>query len=155
MATTSLRTTVQARLVEIFTTALATAGVDGGQVPVHWSMPGERATREHVWFDQTDGTVEISAMRAGRKPRIDEFGIDVVVVANSPGSTAQQAAVRSEELYSLLESVIADDPVIGGGITGLNWVRVSRVRGPLCRPTDPAGWRAVWRLTLTCHTRLE
>jgi hypothetical protein len=106
--TSSARTAVKARLVELLAARLPP------DVQVSYGWPGADMRDEAVWVGACRGPVTVADLRAGRKTRDDTFTLDVHFMAGRPGQTAQTADERVEELYWALEDLLADDPTLGG-----------------------------------------
>ena len=113
MAATSLRTTVKARLVEVFAAALP-----GTQV--FYGLLDKNQPREAVYVGDMRGTSAVANMTgaSARKQRNDDFTIEVWVVAAQIGQTAQDAEERAEALYAELEDALADPAHAGPSLTG-------------------------------------
>lgn len=127
MATQSTVPTVKARLVTVFTTALATSGVEGGQVAVHYAWPGVESTAEMVFLgrhpelvgDPFTGLAARSAipnMKAGRKQRQESYDVEATIWSFSPDLTAEAAATAEQRAFTIfgeIEDVLADTPKLG------------------------------------------
>lgn len=149
MATTSVRTATRVRLVDLLSAAPQLAGV---QVAYGWA--GQDAENESVYLGDTRGEVEVAAMKGGRKSRDDRFSFDLWIVAGAPGQDGPQAAdERAEELYAVVEDVLAGDPELGRAVPGLVHAVLGDVDGPTADPTDE-GWASLIRAEVRCWARL-
>lgn len=160
MTTSSLRTAVKGRFVEV-----ATAVLDGYGVQVDYGWPGKTMRREAVYLGDTDSNSERpSAMtgEAARKNSFDDFTVHGWIVAAQIGQTCQQAEERAEQFYDLLKNATVDPSVAGpnlyaGGdydaITGLLWVWLRP--GALRPDPTPDGWVATFEFDLDVRTHLR
>lgn len=110
----------------------------------------------YVWCAPGDGTIEIPAMRAGRKTRDDRFTIDVWTVAYVEGAAdGATAAAAAEVLAGAVESAIADDvKLTGSGLDFLISLTVTNLDGPVPSPTD-TGYGAALHFQLTAWLRYQ
>ena len=137
MATTSTVPTVKARLVTVFTTALATASASGGQVPTSYAWPGPSTSAEEQVFlghhpelrdIALNPSHEIPNVKAGRKQREETYQVPVTVWVFDTDSTPDAAATveaRAYTLFGLLEDVLADDPQIGLAQGVIQWAKTA------------------------------
>lgn len=164
MSSSSTVTTVKAQLVSLLTTALATSGVDGGQVPVDYAWPGPDTQAEHVFLGRHPDLVanplleaaslrsEIANIKAGRKHRTESYAVDVTIWSfrhDLGPEDAQEAEVRAFALYAELEDVLADDPALGLAIVAATVADVSVSLVPF-----QSGWAAVLVPTISISARL-
>lgn len=158
MTTTSLRTAVKARLVEVFHDALP-------GVQVLYSVDGKTLLREAVVLFGAYGANddEPSAMtgQASRKPSFDTFEVEGVCVARQLGQTAQAAEERAEELYDACKNALVDPSLAGPNLYGAGtyeaidglieaWMRPT----DLVSGTDEHGWAATFSFAVRVKTRL-
>lgn len=148
MTTTSLPT-VKAQLLARLQ---ARPGLAGVQVTYVW--PGGDATGdEAIWFGDARGVGTYPVMRAGRKPRDEEYTFDVFAQVLAPDSWDQTSEARALALLAELEGTVADDPNLG--LTALptlvarvaNWTLTNGVLGD-------GGWGTVVRAQVETKSRL-
>lgn len=107
MPQTSTVPAVKARLIE-----LVAAALPGKQVT--YSHPGDSQRDEGVYLGDVRGTRGYAAMRAGRKPRQEEYQVDLYCVAIRAGATAEKAETEAFALSATVENALAEDPTLGG-----------------------------------------
>jgi hypothetical protein len=124
MSTTSTIPTVKARIVTVLTTALATAGTSGGQVPVTYAWPGPSTEPECVFLGphpetadiRLDASHQVPTIKAGRKQRQEDYPVRVTVWEFRPDlspSDADDAEARAFLLAGAIEDALANDPTLG------------------------------------------
>jgi hypothetical protein len=147
MPTTSIRTAVKTRLVDLLTDAL-------NPVQVSYGWPGQDLQDESVFCGQTTGQVTVADFRAGRKTRDDTFTVEVFFLAMKPGQTAAQAEERAEELYGSLETALAENPKLGD-LPGV--IHVAQLGNEVEIKSAPSteGWEAEVRAVITVKTRVS
>lgn len=161
MATTSTIPTVKAGLVSLFTTALATASRDAGQVPVTYAWPGSDALPECVFLGphpraadiRVDLSSQIPTIKAGRKHRQEVYTVRVTVWCwrnDLTAAGAQTAESQAFTLAGLLEDELADD--VTAGISGVQTIKVDELSSTLF-PFE-AGWACELSLDLEVQARL-
>lgn len=161
MATTSTIPTVKAGLVTLFTTALATASLTDGQVPVTYAWPGPNTGPEAVFFGphpetadiRIDATHDIPTIKAGRKQRQENYTLRCTVWTFRPDLTAagaQTVETQACALAGLLEDELADD--VQGGISAVQWIKVTLI-APTLFPFEK-GWACELGLDLDVQARL-
>lgn len=122
MSTTSTVPTVKAQLVSLLTTALATSGVDGGQVPVFYGPPGPDGTDECVFLGRsplpsegsqgslTSIVFDVGAIGGARTRRIEQYGIELTCWTWRGDLTPEgyeDCETRVFELFAKVEDVLA------------------------------------------------
>lgn len=133
MVTSSTIPTFKAGLVTLFTSALATASRDSGQVQVSYAWPGPDTEPEAVFLGfhpeirdlRLEAVHDIPTIKAGRKQRQESYTVPVTVWTFRPDLSASAAATVESEaftLFGLLEDELADDPQ--GGVTSIQWAKV-------------------------------
>lgn len=161
MATTSTVPTVKAGLVDLFTPALATASLSGGQVPVTYAWPGPATLPECVFLGphpnaadiRLDLSSEIPTIKAGRKHRQEEYRVRVTVWCWRPDLTADGAEaveLQAFTLAGLLEDELADDPT--GGLAVVQAIKVDTLASTLF-PFEK-GWACELSMDLEVRARL-
>jgi hypothetical protein len=113
MATTSTAPTVRAALVALLA---ARAGLAGVQITHVW--PGDAAdTQEAMWLGRThSGADQYVELRAGRKPRDEEYTVDLYIWVADPTQWGAASETRAFALMAEVENMVADDPTLGGGV---------------------------------------
>ena len=141
MASTSVRTAVKKRLVDLLTAV-------SGPVPVDYGWPGQALEDEHIYLGSTAGSVKIRDFRSGRKARNDTFTQAIYFHAKKPGQNGQEADERVEELYALLENILATNTKLalnGVDLDGVLWAaqldNETDFPGPM-PSADGEGWEA-------------
>lgn len=146
MGTVSTIDLVKRTLVDKFTTALATSGLDGGQVPVFYAWPGRNTPAECVYmglFDEHRVEIveaEIPTMKAGRKYYDEIYRIPFTIWSMRPDLSPTQAETCEQRAFEILDpvrDVFADDPQLGLGTT-IMWAKLTEWVPSLLRLE--AGW---------------
>lgn len=159
MTTASLRTTVKQRLVDVFTAALTSTGVQVSYGP--FRAPGPREGVVLHWMPGNRDQPSAETGAAARKPSFDDFTIEGVIGAKQIGQTAYAAERRAEQIYDLLKNATIDPAVAGpnlygGGaytpITGLLWVWMRP--GDLMSNGTEQGFDASFEFQVDVRTRL-
>lgn len=161
MATTSIRTAVARRIIELLEADGDLAGVD-----VRYGFP-----RDGLAGIGTDPSIFVrigeeggntnTQMKAGRKPRDDEWEILVTVAqaAYDDDEGGLTLAERIETLFAQVENLFADNPTLqqdGEGISGLNWAVISgESDGPIITPAEQGNFVGWWSTTVACRARLS
>ena len=131
-------------------------------VQVTYSEPSTFATR-CVWFGPVSGGMGPGPMKSGRKIRMDEFTIEVHILAFGGGADdGYEMDVAAEALLAEVDSVVADSSTLavdGSGLPGLTFCRMTDgYEGPNCGPMEIAGKVAGYGSEITAnvlfHTRL-
>lgn len=162
MATTSTVPTVKAQLVTKFTTALATASRDDGQVPVTYAWPGPATQPECVFLGPNPQTADlrldlssdIPTIKAGRKQRQESYTVRVTVWEWRPDLTATGAATVEAQAFALaaeIEDVLANDPQ--AGLSSVQWIKVESLASTLF-PFEK-GWACELAMDLNVAARLQ
>ena len=143
--TTSNRTAVRARIVELLTdTAPSGVAVYHGQ-PAQWPNEG-------IVVGPTSGSSEVKLMQAGRKRRNDTFTITIFCWSSVPGQDAITAESRCEEFLAVVDDALADNATLG--VEGVKWATLNQVDGPDSEGTDE-GWIAYGTITIEVHSELS
>lgn len=160
MTTTSLRTAVKARLVEVWTDVLPS-------VQVRYEWPGEKfALRECVYLGQAQhfGGGDRPSAETGplsRKPSWDDFTISAWFCAAQIGQSCQGSEERVESFYNACKDATIDPTVAGPNLygegaypamPGLLWVWLRP--GDLYSVATPDGWVSVFEAYVDARTRL-
>lgn len=128
----------------------ARSGLDN--VDVTYSHPGDALQPEAVYLGGVRGTHELPIMRAGRKPRQENYTIDVWFEVIRDGTTSQEAEERAWVLFGELEDLLADDPTIGLPVVG--WARLADWDDFLAWDLQRQGWSARIRAGVTIEARI-
>lgn len=87
----------------------AAPALEGVQVLYSGAVPD--LEREAIYLGKATWTQRAAAMRSGgRLPRQEELVLEVHLFIALPGSTPEEAEVRAQELGTVLEETLADDP---------------------------------------------
>lgn len=136
MSSSSTLPQVKAQLVTLLTTALATSGVGGGQVPVAYAWSPD-AEDEMVFLGRRDEdgptwtsrmTHDIATIKAGRKHRDENYTVELTVWTYRPDvapADANEVDARAFELVEEVENVLADDPRLG--LDSILWAKVAEI----------------------------
>lgn len=162
MATVSTVPTVKAGLVSRFSTALVTASLSGGQVPVTYAWPGPSAAPECVFLGPHPETADIRVdlshtiptIKSGRKQRQESYTIPVTVWCWRPDLTSSGAATAEAQAFALaghLEDELADDVQAGLGSV-VQKITVDEIRSTLF--PFQKGWGCELTLDLLVEARL-
>ena len=163
MSTTSTVPTVKARLVTVLTAALASASLEGDQVPVTYAWPGPDTQPEAVFLGphpqaadiRLDLSDQTPTVKAGRKQRQESYTVRVTVWCWRPDVTATGAQTVETQAFSLaglIEDVLAEDPRIGLAATVVQWIRVETMSSTLF-PFE-RGWACELSMDLEVGARL-
>lgn len=145
-ATTSKRADTKKRVYELIAASTFSGTVGYGQPPEH-------PENTMVLVGDVEGTVAPAAMQAGRKPRNDDFTIEVWMIAVLPDGTAIEADEAVEEIFDIVEGIFADNAKLSGAVDGLLHCYLrGPARGPNSRKLD-VGWASMRSLTLAVSVR--
>lgn len=155
---------VKTQLVAQLTAALATAGSDGGQVPVYYAWPGPQTPSETVFLGRhpeiddirLDVTHELPTVKAARKQRSELYELPCTIWTFRPDLSAdgaEECETRAFKLLEPVEGLVADDPTIGLAATDINWVRVARLE-PSLWPFQK-GWACELLVVFEVQARLQ
>ncbi len=105
---------VVARIKTLMIADLATANYEGKQVLVTVGMKiGSQPFDQFILGDVTEGLIRYQNMRAGRKPRQEDYLLDIHIITRRPGEEADVAQTAAFSHYESLTDQMADDPSIG------------------------------------------
>jgi hypothetical protein len=147
--TTSTAPTVRAALIAALD---ARPGLNGVTVTHFWQ--GDADTQEAIYLGNTTLNNEWVVLRAGRKPREEEYRIVLHVRCMTPGEWGPAAETRIFALLAEVENLVADDPAIGLAATypTLRMIIAEMTVDPVV--LEPGGIGAVATLTIEVHNRL-
>lgn len=151
MPTSSTYVAVKQQLVDQLTTALATAGLSGGQVQVSYWWPGSGTEPDTVYFGRRPDLnlnpsvrieSEIPTIKAGRKQRQESYTVELTIESWRLDLTPEQAETMETWAFSVLDKLddlLADDPQIGfSDPKPIQWARLGDVElvggGPINNP---------------------
>jgi hypothetical protein len=145
MSTSSTIVETKRALVQALRARPALSGVQ-----VSYSHPGRLVEGESIYMGGARGEHEPAAIRAGRKPRTEVYTLDVLCEVSRRGGSVEEAEARALELLAEVESVLAEDPQLGGR---LQWALASEIEldGGL---TDDGAF-VIGRLGVSCRARLD
>jgi hypothetical protein len=142
--TTSTVGTVKAALVALLAARPGLAGVE-----VCYAE-GEPA-RETVFFGDTRGTRTIPVATAGRKPRQEDYALDLFIRVARPDLSVAEAEARALALMAEVEDALADDPTLGQPAPFYAEATDFEIANDA--PGEGAG--STIRFEVACHTRLS
>lgn len=131
----------------------ARSGLNGVRVDrVH---PGDAELTEGIRIGDVHGHHDIAVMNAGRKRRDEQYTVDVFFEAALPGDDGRPAEERAFALLAEAEDEIADDPTLGGALTGQSgaaWAGAWDARTYL---DGNVGWACTIRFEINVRARLS
>jgi len=139
---------VKARVLELLTDRAGFADLQ-----LSYSQPATRMERSGLWLGRTTGKHEISAIKAGRKPRTETFEIAVHIYVWRPAGTQQEAEAEAFGLLLDVEDMLADAPQLDLG-PSLQWATMGAIRGTDCSPRE-SGADANIDFAIACQARLD
>jgi hypothetical protein len=145
-----IRVACKKQLVQLLRAAPALAD---WQVVYSWATHGPDRDHIRVGLAPTSGESNVPTMKAGRKYRDDRFGISLYVLASAPDRSFEEAEERVEEALASIDSVLADDPHLGGLLTGGLGATLGKVDGPDSDGTEQ-GALGYGRCVVNVHSRL-
>lgn len=116
----------------------ARPGLAGVQVMYRWA--GDSKDQEAIWFGNTSGSNTYPVMRAGRKPRDEQYVVNLHLEVQCPDSADETSEARALELLAELEDLVADDPALGLSGTFPTLVAELASWSVTNGLLDPAGW---------------
>jgi hypothetical protein len=101
-------------------------GAQSSTVSVDYAYSGKTdgTARQYVWLGKATFEQDYAALTSGRKPREEVVVIDVHVTAYKPGGTVQDTDAAVVALALVMENAIANDPQLGGAVTGLRYAGI-------------------------------
>lgn len=106
--------------------ATAPALAEGG-IQVAYAWPGSSLDRECVYGGKASAEHQYAALTSARKPRDERALIYVHIEVVRPGVTVEETDARAGEIGEVLETMLADNPTLGGVIPGLRYGGISMV----------------------------
>ena len=102
------------------------AASDLSGIQVVYADPGAAERRESIFLGEVDSSNQIpESFGTGRRRRLEEYTVDVLVCVQSKAAGVQEAESRAVTLASYVEDVVADNPQLTGSVTGLMFVECS------------------------------
>lgn len=127
-----------------------------GKARVVDAAPGLDVPDEAICFGKIEGTTTFASMRSSRKDTDDEWTQSIFVTATEVGLNAEAARARCEELWNVLYDVVANEPDLGGVVSGLEWLKWSKTNGPSAAAGgDGEGFEAWFEADLVGKARIR
>jgi len=103
---------------DVLTDAVASLTSTGEPARVFYNYPGDaNVTRQCIVLNRAHITSSIDGMRSSRAPRLQEFALELDLVANDAAANLDSSSRGSEalvlELFDALDNALADDPSLG------------------------------------------
>ena len=157
MSTTSIRTAVARRFIDLLRTDGALANVE-----VSYGYPRDDGVGPdpRIFVVIADGGNTTTHMKAGRKPRDDEWDMRVVILlTHDDDENGLGTAESVEAVFAAVENLCAANPTLqkdANGITGLEWVKLEgESNGPIIRPLEAGNFEGAWDALVACRARLS
>lgn len=153
----SVRVAVKAALIEGLADLFASLpgfNSDENQVQVEYGYTtGEVRAAQRVYCGRSYSDTPPAAMKSGRNHRQETGYLDLIVLAEVPGGSAQDADERVDAIGTEIETWIADRKQGDGlGVTGLYELLVDRMEADYY-PSD-GGNAAIKTITVLWRSRL-
>lgn len=123
------------------------------QVEPVW--PGDATKQQAIWFGDVRGRRDYVVMRAGRKPRDEQYTVDVFCQALRPDKWSEAAETDAIALMAEIEDLVAADPAIGLSATLPTLVVGAGSFTVTNGVLGDAGWGCLIRLELEVRARLS
>tara|TARA_R110000803_G_scaffold79437_1_gene145049 strand:+ start:723 stop:1172 length:450 start_codon:yes stop_codon:yes gene_type:complete len=95
-------------------------------VQVTYGDPGGAMRRESIFMGDINSSDQFpEVLASGRRRRLEEYTLDVHVFVQSKAAGLQEAEQRAVSLASTVENVVADNPQLGGTVSGLMFAECS------------------------------
>jgi hypothetical protein len=146
MATRSVIPATKQKIIDLLN---AKTLISDSKVQVAYSTPAN-LERESIYFYGVRFRHDLPVMRAGRKPRDEDFVLLAAIAASSPGNSSREAEERAFVLLGELEDILADDPKLDGTV---EWSKITESDGGNPEP-DAEGWDGLIRVAIECKARL-
>lgn len=148
MASSTIYTTKAALLTKL----QAASALNGIQVT--YGDPVGAMRRESIFMGDVSSSIqEAESFGSGRRRRLEEYTIDVLVAIQSK-PTHQEAEARALELAGAVEDVVADAPQLTGSVTGLMFVECAGISMSSAE-AGTEGARVIATVHLTVKARLS
>jgi hypothetical protein len=117
-------TTIYEVKADLLTNLQAASALSGVQVT--YGDPGGAARRESIFLGDVDSSNQIpESLSTGRRRRLEEYTLEVLVFVQSKAAGLQEAEQRAVVLAAAVEDVVADAPQLSGTVSGLMFVECS------------------------------
>ena len=152
LVATTLRTNLES--------ALQGLGLEGTNFIVSDGMPANFVTNDMCVIGNVNGGMhQFVVMRAGRKPREEEFFQEVWFHTTRAGSDSTSARTAAYAAMEALENMLADSPGLGLNVAGPNGVaEIPTLRMIVstfqCHVTQEAALNG-WRANLKCEVHVQ
>lgn len=149
---------VVAQIKSLMTTALSTGGDGATPVSVTVGMTtGSQTMDQFVIGDVEEGSHSYVNMRTGRKPREEQYLLNVHVIARRPGEESTAALAAAMTHWAALTDAIADDPAIGLTSAVSPTLRLSPMEFTLNTMQDDStrGWSVHLKCKIRINCRLD
>lgn len=83
-------------------------------VQIDYFHQGDTQDDESIFYHHSlDGTSDVPTLKVNRKARQENYTLPVIIEVLVPSGEVREAEVRCEELYGVLDGVLADDAHLG------------------------------------------
>lgn len=160
MATTSIRTAVARRVIELLQADGDLAGVEIRYGQPRDGLAGIGDPSIFVMVGEDGGSIT-ALMGAGRKEREDRWVMTVTcaLAAHDDDENGLTTAERVEAIFAQVENLFADNPTLqqdGAGIDGLiHAVIDGEAEGPIVTPADEGNFLGWVVATVDCFAHLS
>lgn len=112
----------------------------------------DTGSRQYVWGGKVTFEQGYSALTSGRKPRDELVTVEVHVTVYQPGGTFDVTDQAAVTIGAVVEDAIANDPQLGGAITGLRYAGIQG--GEIDNSIDDDGVATLLTYRVQFHSRL-
>lgn len=131
---------------------LRAAPLDDVTVDYAYKGRSDGSARSYIWGGKVTFQQNYSALTSGRKPRDEVLTVAVHMSVYQPGGDAQDTDAAVMALGSVLEDLFANDPQLGGAVSGLRYAGVES--GELDNGIDDDGVASLLTYQVVFHSRL-
>ena len=89
-----------------------------------YSGKSDGQSRQYIWGGKCTFQHDYAALTAGRKPREEVLVVELHLSVYKPGGTFQDTDASAVALGLVVENLFANDPQLGGAITGLRYAGI-------------------------------
>jgi hypothetical protein len=89
-----------------------------------WLGKNDEANRNYLWGGKATFEQDYSALTSSRKPRDEVLTIELHLSVYLPGGTCDVTDAAAVAIGLAVENLIANDPQLGGAVTGLRYAGV-------------------------------
>jgi len=105
---------------------LVPAALQSPDVNVEYAYNASVTARDRIFCGRARSTHDPASLKTGRTFRNERMTLELLVVCEMPGGTAEDAEDRAVNILGpIVEEYIGDNRTLGGTIAGLNWIVVS------------------------------